>query len=53
MNDVEKCAQAVYFVQLARQRGRQIKAETVHVHLKHPIPQAVHDELEHPRMPHV
>jgi hypothetical protein len=30
--------------------GRQIKAEPVHVHLQHPVAQAVHNELAHDRV---
>ena len=53
VDDVEECGEAVDVVQLARQRGGQIEAEAVHVHLQHPVAQAVHDELEHLRMAHV
>ena len=40
-------------MQLARQGGGQIEAEAVDVHLLHPVPQAVHDQLQHLRMAHV
>ena len=53
MDDVEKCAQAIHFVQLAGESCSQIEAEAVHVHLQNPIAQAVHDELKHPWMPHI
>ena len=53
MNDVEKCAKAIDFVQLACEGRRQIEAETVNVHFQDPITQAVHDQLQHTRMTHV
>ena len=53
MDDVEERAQLVHLVQLARQRAGQIEAEAVDVHFQHPVAQAVHDELQHARMPHV
>ena len=43
MNDVEKCPQAIDFVQLACQRSCQIEAEAVNVHFQDPVTQAVHD----------
>ena len=45
--DVEECAQAIDFVQLARERGGEIEAEAVDVHLGDPVAQRVHDELQH------
>ena len=53
MDDVEERAQLVDLVQLAGQRAREIEAEPVDVHLEHPVPQAVHDELQHARAAHV
>ena len=53
MNDVEEGGQPIDIVQLARQRGGQIEAEAVDVHLRHPVAQAVHDQLQHLRMAHV
>ena len=50
MNDVEKCAEPVHVVQLPRQRGGEIEPEAVHMHLQHPVAQAVHDELQDPGM---
>jgi hypothetical protein len=38
------------FVLTPRQRRRQIKAETVNVHLLHPIAQAVHRSIANSRM---
>ena len=40
-------------MQLARERGREVEAEPVDVHLEHPVAQAVHDQLQHVRVPHV
>ncbi len=53
MNDVEERAEAVDVVQLTRERGGEIEAEAVDVHLRDPIPQAVHDQLQHARVHHV
>ena len=53
MDDVQECRQTIHSVQFARQRCRQIKAKTIHMHLQHPVPQAVHDQLQHARVPHV
>ena len=32
------------------ERGREVEAEAVDVHLRDPVAQAVHDELQHARM---
>ena len=53
MDDVEERAESIDFVQLARQRARQVEAEAVDVHVEHPVAQAVHDELQHLRAAHV
>jgi hypothetical protein len=53
VNDVEERPQAVHIVQLPGEGRRQVEAEAVHVHLQHPVAQAVHDELERPGMGHV
>ena len=53
VNDVEEGAEPVDLVQFARQRRGQIETETIHVHLQHPITQAVHDQLQYPGMHHV
>ena len=53
MNDVEKGAQPVDLEELAGQRAGQIEAKAIDMHLRHPIAQAIHDELEHARMSHV
>ncbi len=53
LDQVEERRQPIDVVQLARQRRRQVEAEAVDVHLEHPVAQAVHDELQHVRVPHV
>ncbi len=45
--------QAVDLVQLAGEHGREIEAESVDVHLRHPVAQAVHDQLDRARVAHV
>ena len=50
---VEEGAQPVHLVQLARQRGGEVEAKPVHVHVQHPVAQAVHDQLQHARLAHV
>ncbi len=52
LHDVEERREAVDLVELARERGREVEAEPVHVHLGHPVPQRVHDGLEHVRRAH-
>ena len=53
VNDVEERRQLVDLVQLASQGAGQIEAEPVDVHFEHPVPQAVHDQLQHTRIEHV
>ena len=53
VNDVEECSKLVDGMQLTSQRAREIEAEPVDVHLDDPVPQAVHDELQHAWIPHV
>ena len=40
-------------MELSRERRGQIEPEAVHVHLEHPVAQAVHDELDRARVHHV
>ena len=40
-------------MQLARERGREVEAEAVHVHLLDPVPQRIHQELQRVWLPHV
>ena len=53
LDEVEERRQPVDVVQLAGERGGQVEAEAVDVHLGHPVPQAVHDQLQHVRVAHV
>ena len=53
MHDVEERGELVHVVQLARQHGREIEAEAVHVHLVHPVAQRIHHELDRARVLHV
>ena len=53
MNDVEKSAEPVDFVQFARQRRSQIEAEAIDVHFQNPVTQAIHNQLQDAWMPHV
>src|SRR5580658_1012515 len=53
MDDVEKCREPVDVVELARERGREVETETVHVYLVDPVPKAVHDELQRMRVPDI
>ena len=50
MNDFEEGVQLVHALLVARESGREIEAETVHVHVVHPVAQAVHHQLERARM---
>jgi len=47
VDDVEEGGQAIHLVELARQGGGEVEAEAVDVHLRHPVTQRVHDELQH------
>ena len=42
LDHVEERGEPVDVVQRARERGGEVEAETVDVHLEHPVPQAVH-----------
>jgi hypothetical protein len=53
LHEVEERRQAVDGEQLARQRRREVEAEAVDVHLRHPVAQAVHDQLQDVRVAHV
>jgi len=53
MHDIEERAELVDFVQLAGQGAGEVEAKSVDVHIEHPVPQAVHDELQHARIEHV
>ena len=53
MNDVEERREAIHVVQFASQSAGEIEAETIDVHLRGPVAQAVHDELQNLRMTHI
>jgi hypothetical protein len=53
VDDVEEGREAVDLMQFPGQRGGQVEAEAVHVHLLHPVTQAVHHQLQHLGMAHV
>ena len=46
LDQVEEGRQPVDLVELAGQRGGQVEAEAVDVHLGHPVAERVHDQLE-------
>ena len=46
LDEVEERAQPVDLVELSGQAGRQVEAEAVDVHLRHPVAQRVHDQLQ-------
>ena len=53
LDDVEERGEPVDVVQGAGERRREVEAEAVDVHLDDPVPEAVHHELQHVRVPHV
>ena len=53
MDDVEKRPQSVHVEQFPGEGARQVESKPVDVHLDHPVPQAVHDQLQHLRALHV
>jgi len=42
----KKRGKPVHVVQFARERGRQVEAKTVHVHIEDPVSQRIHDQLQ-------
>jgi len=50
LHEFEERRQAVDVVELAGQGVCQVEAEPVDVHLGHPVPQRVHDQLQRMRM---
>ncbi len=50
MNDFEEGVQLVHAFVIARQSRGEIEAESIHMHVDHPIAQAVHDQLQGARM---
>src|SRR5580692_616641 len=53
MDDVEESAQAIDLMKFPGESGSEVQAEAVHVHLKNPVAQTIHDQLQYTRMPHV
>ena len=53
LDHVEERRQPVDVVQRARERRREVEPEPVDVHLEHPVAEAVHEQLQHVRVPHV
>ena len=53
LDQVEEGREPIDLVQAAGQRGGEVEAEPVHVHLGDPVAQAVHHQLEHVRVAHV
>ena len=50
MHQIEERRQPVDVVELPGQRRGQVEAEAVDVHLQHPVPQRVHDQLQRVRV---
>jgi hypothetical protein len=50
---IEEGRQPVHLVKLTGEAGSQVEAEPVDVHVGHPVPQRVHDQLQHVGMAHV
>ena len=53
VDGVEERAEAADVVELAGKRGCQVETEAVHVHLRAPVPQRIHDHLQHLGIAHV
>ena len=53
LHELEEGRQPVDVVELAGQRGGEVEAEAVDVHLGHPVAQRVHQQLERVRVPDV
>ena len=53
LHDLEEGGEAIDLVELAGEGGREVEPEAVDVHLEHPVPQRVHDELQRVRVAHV
>ena len=51
--DVEERAEPVHLVQLACERGREVEPEAVDMHFGDPVPQRIHQQLQHAGMLHV
>ena len=53
LHHLEEGGEPVHLVELAGQGGGQVEAEAVDVHLGHPVPQRIHDQLQRVRAAHV
>ncbi len=53
LDDVEEGRQPIDLMQLAGERGSEVEAEAVDVHLGDPVPKAVHHQLQRERVAHV
>ena len=53
LHELEERRQPVHVVELAGQRGGEVEAEPVDVHLGHPVAQRVHDQLQRVGVPDV
>ena len=53
VDDIKERPQPIDLVEFTRQRRGQVEPEAIHVHLQHPVPQTVHNELERARVGHV
>ena len=53
MNDFKESVQFVHALVIARERGSEVEAKSVHVHFEDPIAQAVHHQLQRARMQQV
>jgi hypothetical protein len=53
VQELEEARKLVDFVELPRERGREIEAKAVDVHLRGPVAQRIHDQREHLRAAHV
>ena len=52
VNEIEECGESVDLGKLAGKGGGKVETEAVHVHLRHPVAQRIHDELEDLRGAH-
>src|SRR4029453_1126462 len=50
-HDLQECALTLKALRPTRQRRSQIKAKAVHVHLRDPVAETIHEELQDARMP--
>ena len=46
MNDIEKCPKPIDLIEFPGQGTCQVEAEPVDMHVRNPVSEAIHDELE-------